>query len=208
MKRFFAVLTCLFIGLNITACSHIWDTNRALSKLTITPTIGETTKVGTPIDPTATIEPVTPTATFTPEPTVVTESSNNPKYNLKVDFNYQAMTADIIESVDFSNPIDKPLTQLVFIVEPDRYPNGFELINAAVIDSSTQLSYSIQGNQLRIDIDPALLPGETIHLSFEYKLKLPAIPPPSEVYKPQPYGYTDKQANLVDWYLFAFRFRS
>ncbi len=202
MKRMYAILVVIILGVNLIACSHIGSLYQPKSKLTKTPTLTEIVGEGETLTPSATAEPEIPTVTISPEPTVAPETFNIPKYDLKIDLDYQKLTANVVELVDFRNPSDIPLSQLVFIVEPNRYPNGFEVQQLAAIDNPATLTYSIESNQLKLDLNPALTPGEVITLLFTYRLVLPAIPPPSEQYKPQPYGYTNKQINIVDWYLF------
>ncbi len=215
MKRVFGIAAALILGMSVIACSHNREIPTQLTakpdstpaitatvvggaSIRVTATVGEVATLG----PTLSDEIINPTNTITPEPTVVQELANSTKYNLKIDLDYQKLTANVAELVEFRNPSDKPLNQLVFIVEPNRYPNGFEIQQVTTIDSPTKLMYSIESNLLKLDLDPALPADELIKLSFNFRLVLPAIPPPSDQYKPQPYGYTSKQVNIVDWYLF------
>jgi hypothetical protein len=65
-------------------------------------------------------------------------------------------------------------------------------------DGTAIEDYKLEGHLLRI---PTSLPaGERVQLGLAYELLLPAIPEPSDTTRPVPYGYTERQTNLVDWY--------
>jgi len=156
---------------------------------------------------TVTIEPVSTIVETIPAventPVVVAHELDRPFYDIYSEINFPLRTVSVEETIRYRNTSARTLTELVCIVEPNRYPGGFELSVAEVIDLPATPVYTLEGNQMIIALNPALSPGEEIQLFFRFTLSLPAIPPPSEQNKPQPYGYTERQVNLVDWYLFV-----
>ncbi len=125
-----------------------------------------------------------------------------PCYDLKARIDFPARTASVEETVYYTNNTAEATTELLLIAEPNRYPNGFQLVSLNAPGGEYAVDTSLDSNRLTIRLDPDLPAGGMIQLFIQYELILPAIPPPSDMVKPQPYGYTERQMNLVDWYLF------
>jgi hypothetical protein len=68
-------------------------------------------------------------------------------------------------------------------------------------DGQAVSNYTIQTGQISIPLPEPLGPGGSIDLSINYELRLPS-PAPSADVRPVPFGYTNRQTNLVDWYPF------
>lgn len=161
-----------------------------------------------PDNPTVEISPAeTETATLTPVSTeAVTPTTNDPsEYHLSYDIgarlDYSRKTAEIEQAVTISYlPVD--VQALVMVVEPNRYPSGFALKSIAV-DHAPIENFTLAGNQLQFELPERFPSNEPLQVLLRYDILLPVIPPPSEMYKPQPYGYTERQLNLVDWYAFV-----
>lgn len=119
-------------------------------------------------------------------------------YEIDARLDYSAKQIEVEQTINLVGFL-AGIQEMALIIEPNRYSNGFELhsleLNQVVIDE-----YSIDGNQLRfISTEETQNSGNgVIHLN--YTVNLPQIPPPSEMYKPQPFGFTERQINLVDWY--------
>lgn len=139
----------------------------------------------------------TPASTSAPAPCV-----ERPYYRLKAEIDYASRKVAVEETILYTNAADRDMAELLLIAEPNRYPNGFELISLETQGGEYALAYSLDGNQMTVRLDPMLPAGGRIELSVQFELALPPIPPPSDMFKPQPYGYTERQMNLVDWYLF------
>lgn len=160
-----------------------------------------------PDSPTIEISPVaTETESPTPAPTgAVTPGPDGPaEYHLSYDItarlDYSHKTAEIEQAITISLlPVD--VRSLVLVVEANRYPDGFTLKSIAV-DQALIEEYTLASQQLQFDLPERTSPDAPLQLLLKYDILLPAIPPPSEMYKPQPYGYTERQLNLVDWYAF------
>lgn len=156
-------------------------------------------------NPTAEISPAaTETATLTPVPTeaatpvAVDSSEYHLSYGIVARLDYSHRTVEIKQAVTISYlPVDVQV--LVMVVEPNRYPGGFTL-KSITADQTPIEEFTLAGNQLQFELPERLPSNEPLQVLLRYDILLPAIPPPSEMYKPQPYGYTERQLNLVDWY--------
>ncbi|MBA4398300.1 MAG: hypothetical protein C0396_00250 [Anaerolinea sp.] len=140
-----------------------------------------------------------PTEAVTPMPD--DPSEYHLSYAITARLDYSRKTVEIEQAITISSlPIDVQV--LVLVVEPNRYPDGFTL-KSIVVDQAPIEEFTLAGNQLQFEL-PERSPSEVpLLVRLEYGILLPEIPPPSEMYKPQPYGYTERQLNLVDWYAFV-----
>jgi len=140
---------------------------------------------------------VTATATVTENDPI---SSGRAQYELAVGFNYAQHHLDISESIFYTNTTGEGLDSLCLVVESNRYTGAFHLASISEKDRGKLENYELAGNLLSIPLAPPLSPSEGINLSIEYAIELPEIPPPSNTTRPIPFGYTQRQSNLVDWY--------
>ncbi len=140
----------------------------------------------------ATPTPPLPTATPPLEP-------RRPLYTLKANFNYNRHFLSVDETIDFTNPAGHTLSELPLAVEPNCHPGAFKLLSlkAGSVSIST---YTLESNQLKFNLPVPLEPGQAIQLSLVYELYLPVIPAPSATVRAAIFGYSARQANLVDWY--------
>lgn len=128
--------------------------------------------------------------------------SAHTRYRLWARYDHARFALTVRQEVEFFNASPVELTELVFLVEPNRYPGVFRLEQLAWESGEALESYTLVGNRLTVPLPTPLQPGEALGLQIDYRLQLPPIPEASEEYKPVPFGYTARQVNLVDWYLF------
>ena len=196
MKRRIALIAMLFI---LASCSLPQPPGAAAptSQPTTTPEGPAPTLFASP---SPTFSPLlTPTPEPTPQPA---EQASHPSYNLEAVFNYYAHTLAVTETVTYTNTSSEPIPSLVLFVEPNRYAGGFTLRSLALSDAQPIEEYTLSGNRLEIFLSLPLMPGQGMALTLGFDLFLPAIPDPSDATRPMPYGHTDRQTNLVDWYAF------
>lgn len=163
----------------------------------------ETVREITPAPPTAQpdIPPKTdPTQPAQPNPTTALPAAPDTRYRLQAKLSYSLHELEVVAQVAYTHAIPETITELVFLVEPNRYPGSFALSQLNWGDGKPVESYSLQSNRLIVNLPQPLGYGELVELTFAYQLVLPEIPPPSEESRPQPFGYTSRQTNLVDWY--------
>jgi hypothetical protein len=141
------------------------------------------------------------TPTIEPSPTEVASHSKI-QYQIGVDFDFNRHTLQVTQQVTFNNPGPDAYPDLVFAVEPNLEPGVFTLKSLTLGGDTGITGYDLAKNRLDVTPGRPMQPGETWTARFEFELSLPAIPPPSEMFKPVIFGYTDRQTNLVDWYPF------
>jgi len=143
----------------------------------------------------------TPTTLPTTAPAV-----GSPRYVLDLQLNYSTKAALVNETITYPNPSGETLTSLVLAVEPNLWTGGFSLKSLAV-DNQPITDYTLETMTQRLEfvLREPLPPGNTITISMSYGLILPqmqAYSNPEEI-RPQIYGYSERQANFVDWYPFV-----
>ncbi|MEW6287602.1 MAG: hypothetical protein AB1509_15370, partial [Chloroflexota bacterium] len=161
----------------------------------------------TPILPTATTTPTEtllptepPTATSFPQPAI-----ERPQYSIDLQLNYSTKAATVDQTIIYPNWTGETLTELVLAVQPNLWSGGFSL-NSLAVDGTPITNYQLPNlnQRLEIPLPQPLQPGGIVTLTMTYGLILPPMPAysnPNEV-RPQIYGYSERQLNLVDWYPF------
>jgi len=163
---------------------------------------------GTPLPSTPTVLPSdtslprnTPTAT-----PLITPSLEHPQYVMDVGVNYSNKSAVVDETITYPNWTGETLTSLVLAVEPNLWTGGFGLKSLAVDDQFvTNYTLETLSQRLEIPLPQPLEAGRTLTVTISYGLILPqmqAYSDPNEV-RPQIYGYSERQLNLVEWYPFV-----
>jgi aminopeptidase N len=171
--------------------------------LTPSPTVPTT---DTP-PPTWTPFPTEVLATFTPTtfPTLTPELER-PLYVIDLQLDYSAKTAEVTQTITYPNWTGETLTDLLLAVEPNLWSGGFNLKSLFIEDQQiTNYTITNSNQRLEIPLPQPLSPSGTITIAMNYELILPqmqAYSNPNEV-RPQIYGFSEKQINLVDWYPFV-----
>jgi hypothetical protein len=129
-----------------------------------------------------------------------------PQYILDLQLNYSTKAATVNETITYPNATGESLTNLVLAVEPNLWSGGFSLKSVSV-NGQPISGYTIESmtQRLEIPLPQPLLSGETTTITMSYGLILPqmqAYSNPEEI-RPQIYGYSEQQTNLVDWYPFV-----
>ena len=142
-----------------------------------------------------------PTATPIPQP-----SLERPQYLMELQVNYSNKSAAVDQTITYPNWTGETLTSLVLAVEPNLWNGGFSLKSLA-IDETPISNYVLEplSQRLEVPLPQPLAPGGTITITISYGLILPqmqAYSDPNEV-RPQIYGFSDRQLNLVEWYPFV-----
>jgi hypothetical protein len=167
----------------------------------------------TPLPPATEIpptDPTLPTETPTAVPTALPDLER-PHYVIDLQLNYSAKAANVNETITYPNWSGETLNSLVLAVEPNLWNGGFSLKSIAV-DNQPITNYTLEAlsQRLEIQLPQPLQPSQTITITMNYGLILPqmqAYSNPEEV-RPQIYGYSDRQANFVDWYPFVVPYQS
>lgn len=127
-------------------------------------------------------------------------SSPNTHYTLTAELDYNLHDLSVQEQIVYTNRTSEPIPELLLIVEPSRYPGTFQL-SELTLDEKLVANFIQDIGHLRIPLDQPLSPGDKLRLNLAYDLHLPS-PDPSFYGRPVPFGYSERQTNLVDWYPF------
>ena len=122
---------------------------------------------------------------------------------MDVRLDYTTSIGSVTQTITYPNWTGETLNDLVLAVEPNFWQGGFT-IKSLLVDNQPVSNYTLDGQKLTVPLPQPLPPSGTLTLAMEYGLVLPkmqAYSNPDEV-RPQIYGYSDRQTNLVDWYPF------
>jgi len=166
----------------------------------------------TPIDPTSTNPPsVTPTATLlatstqeaTPTAEVILsptpEPLQRPQYQITADLDYANHQVIVQERVRIANPAGKVLGEIDLVVPPNSWGGAFSIQDIKVAGAPLA-DYSLEGVKLNLVLaEPGWQPADVVEIHLDFTLKLPRQND-RPGYGPSPFGYSELQTNLVDWY--------
>ncbi len=124
-----------------------------------------------------------------------------PAYELNVRYDYAKQTAQIQETITYTNPTPFSLSEMILAVDPLRYPGTFVLESIA-INQAAYPHADIGPSWIKLPLTEALQPGDSLSIEIIYSLNLPSITNPQPDQKPSIFGYTILQTNFVDWYPF------
>jgi hypothetical protein len=151
----------------------------------------------------ATLTPASPAAsqaaTAAATPQMQMEAAS--RYVLTATLDYAAHHLAVEERIDYLNAAQVELKEIVLVVEPARYPGAFQLTSLSWDDGARAI-YHQKEAQIRLPLRQALPPGGRVGFSLDYELQLPQTSKYTQL-RPRPFGYTDLQANLGDWYPFV-----
>ena len=116
-----------------------------------------------------------------------------------MELDYPNRTVSVDETILIPNPSMDVLDELSLVVPPNAWPDTFHLLEIQWGTGQPVEEYDLEGIHLGIHLPAPWLPGETRELRISYRLDLP-VQNAREGYGPSPFGSTDRQTNLVDWY--------
>ena len=166
------------------------------------------------LDPIEEISPVTPPVTdripfeeathpspalLSPETTA--EPSQRPQYHLTAELDYDRHYLSVEEVIRYTNQTSETIPDLLLLVEPSRYPGAFKLNALTWEDGTPVADYQREIGSIRAPLQRPLPPGGSLQISLSYEIFIPS-PDPAYYGKPVPFGYSERQTNLVDWYPF------
>jgi Peptidase family M1 domain len=175
--------------------------------MTMSPTTGSRTSTSPePSQPSITPQ-TTPGNTLSATLPFSQDSQIPTTYTLSVELDYANHFVVVKETIDFLNRSQDFISQLVLINEPSRYPAVFHLNEMSLEGDPRILDYSQEIGFLYVNLSSPIEPSQSILLNLIYELRLPS-PDPVYYGRPVPFGYSDSQTNLVDWYPFLPPYQS
>src|SRR5262245_19277329 len=192
----FKIKTSIFFLLIFLIASCASPSIPAPSTETTIPVVANASATNIPL-PT---ETPTVAVTFTPFPTPQPPLPRA-QYTMDMQFNFSTNVAQVNQTIKYPNWTGQTLNDLVMAVEPNLWEGGFKL-NSLAIDNQPVSTYTLDGQKLSVTLPQPLPASGLITITMSYQLSLPAMPAysnPDDV-RPQIYGWSDRQTNLVDWY--------
>lgn len=175
--------------------------------MTISPTTGSRSSPSPEPSQTSIPPQNTPESTLSATPSFSQDSQNPTTYTFSVELDYTNHFVVVKETIDFHNPSQDFISQLVLINEPSRYPAVFHLNEISLEGDPQILDVSQEIGFLYVNLPSPIEPSQSILLNLSYELRLPS-PDPVYYGRPVPFGYSDSQTNLVDWYPFLPPYQS
>src|SRR4030042_4641274 len=130
------------------------------------------------------------------------------QYDLDAVFDYNQHPLSVTETSRYVNTNPEALKDLILVVEPNRRPGAFRLDSLTWGAGQPIKDYEFEGDQLHIPLPQPLTSNAEVNIVIHYALVIPEIAPPSTTYRPIPYGYSERQTNIVDWYPYIPPYRS
>lgn len=155
--------------------------------------------------PTATTEPTqTPTQTVSPSPTTPPPPELN--YAIWAELDYANKKLAVEQIIDIPNNSSTTWHEILLVVPPLLFDNTFYLSYMGWENGQEITDSSEYGAVITIPLMEPLNPGLTKKIRLSYELHLP-VNNSSAKAGPNPFGYTTRQINLVDWYPFVPPYR-
>ena len=185
MKATFSVLILVSLAILTAACQGAYQ---AVSTIPDPPNATSTVASPAVIATEAPAPDQSPTPTFAPDEIQLPLS----QYGLTAQLNYDTHEVVVEQHISYVNTTGSDLNELLLLIEPNQYPAGFQLEEISWENGDTITDYSLSGRELVLPLLQSLSPMESIELNLRYRLNLPN--------QTAPYGCTDRQTNLGDWY--------
>ena len=214
--RVYISLLCIIL---LVGCAYL---NPVIQQVPIaTPEPGNITSL--PIETYATPQNITPDPTSlqtilaTPSPQSTPQGDNSvstevndatTQYDIYAILDYLQHSLAVTETIKYVNSNPEALDDLILLVEPNRRLGAFSLVSLTWEAGGSIKDYDLAVDQLHIPLPYPLASGDGVSIVIKYGLKIPELLPPSGTNRPIPYGYSDRQANIVDWYPYIPPYRS
>lgn len=136
--------------------------------------------------------------TTAPTPEVCAEVAI-PLHTAAAEVDYAARRVEVEQRTRYVNMTGEPLAEIVFSVEPNRYPGIFSLTSVTSGDAASSVRASeLTGRRLSVELSRPLAPGCALDLDLRFQLQ---ITPVGQVLSASSgyLGYSQRQLNLGLW---------
>lgn len=186
-----ALALLLLLALVLTACAA----NPAAQMPTASPSAEPTI---TQAPPTTAPSPM-PEANSTPEPTAAALSA--PLYTISVTLDYATHSLSVVEQIAYTNRTGEALNDLLMIADMQAFPGALALQEVKSSSGPGVEKIALEKTRITMTLDRPLLPGERIVMDASFNLLLPPRSADPTL-RPMVFGWSERQTNLVDWYLY------
>ena len=204
MRRFYPLAPLLLLLFSVVSCVPAvipsTPTEVVTQPVVSQPVVSVTEDVGiTPLEAPSTAPTPSPQPALTGTPDIFPDLEAQPlertQYHILATLDYPRRSLSVEERIIVLNQNGQALDSLVFILEPQRLSPQFQLLELYWEDGSAVDRYVLEDGMLRIPLAQALQPEEHLALGMVFAYLIPS--------GSAPFGYTNKQINLADWYAFA-----
>jgi hypothetical protein len=105
-------------------------------------------------------------------------------------------TTAVQQSIEYINPTETDLSEIVLNVEPNRWPNVFNLESVKL--DNTSVAAELTGRRLTITLSEPLGANCNLHLRLAFRLNVPPVGTGLDAYHGY-FGYSPRQFNLGHW---------
>ena len=144
------------------------------------------------------IPTLTPTETIEITREVIVEETKTfpmpTTYTMTVEFDVETHVLKVIEEINYLNESDSALNDIAFVVPMNHQPDMFTLTDFAIGEEQMEQQVDLQDVQFNLILSEPLQPQTNIFFSLTYEITLPE--------ERGILGYTDRQINVCDWYVF------
>lgn len=123
-------------------------------------------------------------------------TASNLHYTVVTDINYAKHQVSVVQNVHYKNSSLTDLAELVFIVEPNRWPGAFTLESVQVAGEGS--AYDLTGRRLTVELAAPLAPECSLEVALKFRLEMPPIEDGLNAYHGY-FGYSPRQLNLGHW---------
>ena len=136
-----------------------------------------------------------PRATAAPASQCADDKDDRParRVNADVRIDYQSRSAEVDQTIAFSNREALPLEALVLDAQANQWEDSFWLLDLRVNDA--RADYDLSLNRLEIGLDEPLAPGCQLEIGLKFRLQPAEIRDGLRSYRGF-YGYSPRQLNL------------
>ena len=134
-----------------------------------------------------------------PSPTPDISSLPAPVYTISAAYDYARHSLAVIEQIAYTNRSGEAIPELLLMVDAAVWPGVFRLNSLSSAEGPRVTASTWERTTLRLPLERALAPGELIRLDLQYDMVLPARIAQADL-RPMVFGWSERQANLVDWY--------
>lgn len=145
----------------------------------------------------------TPTHTSIPSPTPTPQENilSRPRYALTAVLDYPAHSLNVQERIAYTHAAEESLSEVWLVMDALLYPGAFQMDSLQSVTGPALKDVRQERIWIKAQLETPLQKGETLELDMAYRLNLPARVA-QEGLRPQVFGWSERQTNLVDWYAY------
>ncbi|WP_322506870.1 M1 family aminopeptidase [Anaerolinea sp.] len=145
----------------------------------------------------------TPTQTSIPSPTPTPQENilPRPHYTLTAVLDYPAHSLNGQERIAYTHAAEESLSEVWLVIDALLYPGSFQMDSLQSVTGPALKDIRQERIWIKAQLETPLQKGETLELDLAYRLNLPARVA-QEGLRPQVFGWSERQTNLVDWYAY------